>query len=159
MRLLKSDKPETDDEKKMRSINSWYFVLVVFIIIWVIGAYVYLDKKADMSLNHPPVVVLDSADGIMLSNMFKVSGTNMQLFPPTSKQEMFEVREKYQFGDVVVVKFFYVEAVVLEKSATSDQYTVMYKDHNHALQKISLPRTMLMYPRDGVLNPVSLLVD
>jgi len=153
----KKQHPKTPDEKQIRSFEIWYFVLVGFIVIWMMGAYVYLDKKTDVTLSNPPVVVLDAVNGIDMTNFFQVKSNQTQLFPKTARP-MFEIRDKYEVGEVVVVKYFYVEAVVLEKQA-GDSYVIMYKDHNHTLQKIAIPRTLLMCPAEGVLNPVSLLVD
>ena len=150
---------ETPDEKKVRSSNFWYILLVAFIVLWMTGAYIYLDKKTDVTIGNPPVIVLDAVNGIDMTNFFRANPSQTQLYPTNNiPRPMFEVRENYNLGDVVVVKYFYVEAVVLEKQA-GDSYVIMYKDHNHTLQKIAIPRTLLMYPADGVLNPVSLLVD
>ena len=72
------------------------------------------------------------------------------------------MKDEYRFGDVVVIKYFYVEAVVMDRDRVlplGDSYTILYKDRNHVLQKITLPKTMLMAPVEGVLSPASLLVD
>lgn len=156
-----------NDEQKVRSINFWHFILISFIILWVAGAYIYLEKKTDVSLTRPPVILLDSGNALDMTNFFSVSATNTTLFQKQlggtntpQLNDMFQVREKYFFGDVIVVKYFYVEALILGKtSSTSDEYDILYKDHNHVLQKISLPREMLMAPASGLLNPMSLLVD
>ncbi len=158
---LKKKVEEIPDEKKIRSISIWHFVLVAFIVLWMVGAYVYLDKKTQMSIAAPPVIVLDEAAGITLTNFFQINSTNRQLSPAARNptKPLFEIREKYFLGDVVVVKYFYVEAIVIGNSAVGDDYVILYKDHNHTLQKISLPRALLMAPADGFLNPVSMLVD
>lgn len=153
---------ETPDEKKVRSIGVWHFVLMAFIVLWMVGAYIYLDKKSDVTVGSPPVIVLDSSGGVTLTNFF-TAGTNSQMLPalPTvGTKPSYEVKAKYSFGDVVVVKYFYVTGVIIDKSLpVGDSYTVLYKDHNHVLQKVVLPRTMLMTPTDGSFSPVSLLVD
>lgn len=158
---LKFNSPETSDEKKIRSINFWHFVLVLFIVLWMGGAYIYLDKKTEIANRLPLVLIGDAASGVNMTNFFQVNPTNSSLFPTNYIfKQPFRMKTEHRFGDVVVVKFFYVEAVVLEKSSpTSDYYDIVYKDHNHVLQKISLPAEMLMVPVDGMLNPVSLLVD
>lgn len=159
--ILKRHISETPDEKKIRSINFWHFILILFIILWMGGAYIYLNKKVDV-INHPPLVLIgDAASGIDMTNFFKANPTNTQLFSTNgTNRPLFYSKDEYQFGDIVVVKFFYVEAIVIEKSGpTSDDYDILYKDHDHVLQRISLPAKMLMVPADGMLNPVSLLVD
>jgi len=151
--------PKSVDEKQVRSFEIWYLVLVAFIVVWIMGAYVYLDKKTDVTIGNPPVVVLDAVNGVNLTNFFQVNSNQTQLYPKNPlPHPMFTIREQYEVGEIIVVKYFYVEAVVVEKQA-NDFYVVMYKDHNHVLQKLALPRAMLMYPAEGVLNPVSLLVD
>lgn len=157
MQSDKKVKVETPDEKRIRNFNFWNAILIIFIVIWLAGAFVYLDKKTDIKNPNPPIVVLDSADGLVLSNMFSLGEKTNQVFPDVTSK--FELREKYDVGDIIVVKFFYVEGVIMEKNTTSDSYTIIYKDHNHVLQLITLPRQFLLYPKAGVLNPVSLLVD
>ena len=155
--------PRTPDEQAVHSFGIWHFMLIAFIVTWMLGAYIILEQKSEHIIDNPPVIVLDEAGQInMMSNMFTL-GTNRQLFPPvgaaTNDSPKFEVRQKYNYGDIVVVKYFYIEAIVIEKYSVGDKYIILYKDHNHQLQTISLPRTMLMAPAEGVLSPVSMLVD
>lgn len=157
--MLKQNEKATQDGKKVERSTFWYVLLIISIILWMAGSYFYLDYKANVILSNPPVVILDATSGVNMTNFFRVNPSQTQLYPTNSApRPMFEIRENYNIGDVVVVKYFYVEAVVLEKQ-TGDSYVIMYKDHNHTLQKIAIPRSLLMYPADGVLNPVSLLVD
>lgn len=147
--------PESSDEKKVRSVNFWYIVLVVFIVVWMGGSFLYLNHKTHDLANNPPVTIIDAAGGIDLSNLSKI-GTNQ--IP--GKSSLFTVKETYTFGDTVIIKYFYVKAVVLDKAAAlGDSYNLIYKDHNHVLQKITLPREMLLAPMEGTLPPSSLLVD
>lgn len=149
------------DEKRIRNINFWHFILFAFIVVWVGGAYLYLDNKTEIISNHPSLIVIGEPSSINLTNFFQFNSSN----PPSHLlnslvKQPFITKPEYHPGDIVVVKFFYVEAIVIEKSSPArDDYEIMYKDHNHVLQKISLPKEMLMYPSEGVLNPVSLLVD
>jgi hypothetical protein len=147
--------PESSDEKKIRHVNFWYVVLVVFIVVWMGGSFLYLNHQTHDLANNPPVAILDAAGGIDLSILSK-TGTNQH----AGKIPLFTVKETYEFGDTIIIKYFYVKAVVLGKSATlGDSYEVIYKDHNHVLQKIILPRMMLLAPEEGTLPPSSLLVD
>lgn len=160
----KDKKPTTPDEKKVRSFGIWQFLLVTFIVLWMVGAYVFLEQKTRSNSTTIPVVVLDNVNGVDFSNFTKI-GSNTSTIYFTKKNELnnrpdFECKDNYSMGDIVVVKYFYVEAVVIDKSLPSgNAYTILYKDHNHVLQKIILPKEMLMAPAEGVLNPVSLLVD
>jgi hypothetical protein len=132
-----------------------HYLLIAFIVVWVVGAYFFLDNSPVAIPN--PVPILDASGGLDLTNLFGLLSTNELIIP---KPPAFEVRDKYVFGDIVVVKFFYIHAVVLEKSSFgSDSYTILYKDRNHVLQKVVLSRDLLMAPANGTVNPISLLVD
>lgn len=160
--MLKNDvtgKQETSDEKRVKNGNFWYVILIAFIVLWMFGAYYYLHTKNQLNTN-PPVVVLDSTSGIDIGGFFRTNPISSKLSLTNSSlvQPMYGVRSHYDVGDIIIVKYFYVEAVVLGKNA-GDSYVVLYKDHNHTLQRVSLPRIMLLSPVDGVLNPASLLVD
>lgn len=157
--LFKPTNSVFDDEKRVQSINFCYLILVAFVVIWMVGAYFYLKQKTELSIDNPPVVVLDAA-GLTISNLFNTS-TNSVFWAKDPKKfltsPMLEVKNKYSFGDVVIIKFFYVKAVVLTKEP-EDSYTVLYRNHNKDLQKITLPRLMLMSPGDYV-SPFSLPMD
>jgi hypothetical protein len=147
--MLKPNSKETPNEENIRNNNFWYIVLLItFILVWISGAYVYFHPKT----NNPPVVVLDVMGGIDLTNSLRMSPTNTSIVRP-----MYEIREKYERGEIVIIKYFYLKAVVLDEP-TNDFYEVLYKNHG-TLQKITLPRHLLMHPVDGDLNPVSLLLD
>jgi hypothetical protein len=146
---------EMTDEKKVQSSNFWNFLLIAFIVLWMVGAYLYLDGKSDVAMDISPVVVLDSVTSLNLTNFFQASSTNF----PVGKSAFIN-KEKYSYGELVIVKAFYVEALVIEVPPIGGtDYTLLYKDHNHVLQKIILPKTMLMSPVNGGIDPVSLLVD
>ena len=158
--LLKAPEP-LPEEKTPKFFRLGPILLVVFIVVWMVGSNLYLNHQVS-SVKPQPIVVLDSAGGINLfSNLFRIGNTNFQ-FKTASKISVprYEIKDKYSYGDVVVIKYFYIEAVVLDKTQPSgDVYTVLYKNHNHDLQKIALPRTMLMMPSDGIVNPAALLVE
>ncbi len=156
--------PCSPDEKKVRTFGIWHFILVAFIIIWMVGAYTFLKEKVDVTYDASPIIVLDSGGNInLLTNLFepqlKTNAVKSQTETNAMTMPSVVVKPEYHYGDIVIIKYFYVEGVVLGKSAVGDDYTVVYKDHNHVLQKISLPRTMLLSPTNGALNPISLLID
>lgn len=157
---------DTSEEKKLRSINFWYVLLLSFIILWVAGAYVYLYKKTDDALlTSPPIVLVEGLGGISpdeFTNFFTMNSSNMNSLLPelSSKPPLFEAKEVYEIGEIVVVRYFYVEAVIIDRSYPGgNSYTILYKDHDHALRTINLPKNLLMSPKNGVLNPFSLLID
>jgi len=132
------EKFTTEDERKVKNINVWSFFLLLFVVVWMAGSYIYLNRRADVSI--PPVIILDEAQKIGLTNSH---------FPPknpTAAKSSFEIRETYNVGDTVIVSYFYVEGIVVKKSALGDEYTIMYENHNHTLELITLPRTFLMAP-------------
>lgn len=150
----------TDDERKVRNINIWHFFLIAFIVIWVTGAYFCLSKKPDLSLTNS---LLDSKP-TNFENLFTFFPTNnsfihrgQSLTNPLSAS-IFYTKHSYKPGDVVIVKYFHVQAVILEKVG-QDSYCIIYKDHNHVLQKIVLPKIFLLFPSVGILPLFSLLID
>lgn len=164
-RFVKKRNNESEDERRVRTINVWHFVLIVFIVIWMAGAYLYLNKKTELSLVTPPVLLVNGSNSNLdLTNFFGLAATNNPLIPSikpltnSTASPMFETKPRYDAGDVVVVKYFYVQAVIVEKVG-QDSYAILYKDHNHVLQKIVLPKAFLLSLSAGTLNPFSLLID
>ena len=169
--------PQTDTIQ-LKNLNEWLGVLVVFIILWSIGLLLYVDQKVDSTANHPlPVIVVDGPSGRInnaaYTNLFppsmNVKAGTIETRPPrvvnstktnvvTAPKPMFETRDSYEIREFVIVNYFYVEGIVTEKKG--DDYTVMYKDHNHVLQKVTVPKSFLLVPTSyNNVNPVSLLVD
>jgi hypothetical protein len=150
-----SNKGETPDEKRIRSMNLWYFALIGFVCVWVTGAYLYFSKK-DSSPKSSSAI--DVSGDLSFSNFMTLTNKSPLLVNTMARESsLFTEKKTYSLGDIVVIRYFYVAGVVLEKHG--DYYDVVYKDHNHTLQKITLTKAMLLSPKDGVLNPVSMLVD
>lgn len=161
-KFMREPKTCSPAEKKTRTFGAWHFILIVFVVTWMISAYVFLkDGVDDVIHDVSPAIVLDEHGKINLfPNLFEPRmRTNKIQVDTNSTMPSIVVKPDYHYGDIVIIKYFYVGGVVLSKSAVGDDYTVMYKDHNHVLQKISLPRTMLLSPTNGALNPISLMVD
>ena len=151
--LQKKLNTETPDEKKVRHFNYWYLLLIGFIVVWMVGSFIYLNPKTYDVTSNSPVTILDAAGGINLSALTQTE-TNY-----TKATLQCVVRDHYVFGDIVIIKFFQIRAVVLDKAATSsDSYNIIYKDHVHTLQRITLPRAMLLSPANGA-PPISLWDD
>ena len=166
MWILTKETPDTNsgtpDERKLRSVNFWYVLLLSFIIVWMCGAYLYLYTKTENSAS-PPIVLIEGGgvDLNSISNLFSVNAPPVSTNDLKGAKPLFVTKEDYSIGEVVIVKYFYVEAVVIDKSIPNGSaYTLLYKDHNHTLRTIKLSKTLIMAPADtGSLNPVSLLVD
>lgn len=149
------------DKADLKSLNRWLGILVVFIILWGIGMFFYVEKKTEQVANRPiPVVMLDPASGkitsIAYTNLVPSSFTAPAKTNDVSIHPSFEQKKSYENMDFVVINYFFVAGLVVEKNGNN--YTVMYKDHNHVLQKTIVPVEMLLSPTsyNGV-NPLSLL--
>lgn len=168
--MTQNDLP-LEDKTEIKTLNRWLIALAVIIILWAAGIIMYVDKRTSPS-NHPlPIIMVDVDTGKVIdpayTNLFnnsiasKVSkNANMSDIksPANSTKPLFEQKEFYNIKDFVVVNYFYVKGIVVERSG--DDYTIMYKDHNHVLQKLTLSKELLLSPTSqNSLSPVSLLVD
>lgn len=159
-----------NEEKRVRRLNRWMIILVSFMVLYSILMLVIIDQKTEraMQLQSHPVVMIDpntmSITSTAYTNLIHpVALHNTTNIPPVpitnSAKPMYEQRDKYEIGDFVVINYFYVEGIIIEK-LSGDVYKILYKDHNHTLQKIELHKQFLLYPTSyNVVNPVSLLVD
>ena len=142
-----------------------------FILVYSFVMIGMVDHKAETYIKDTPSIILIDPDNTTaalipsgMSNiihpMFSVRevSTNASPVPKTETSPAFKMKESYQRGDLVIVNYFYVEAIVVEK-LVGDKYLVMYKDHNHVLQQTCLHRDFLLSPAPGTVSPVSLLVD
>jgi hypothetical protein len=151
------DNPDSSatDSHQLKNLNRWLAGLVVFIIIWTVGVLAVVKKK-DEPQPHTPVVTVNESSG-------KVTNpTYVNLFPKgiaapvIPKNPAYQRKEVYQAMDLVIINYFFVEAIVIERNG--ENYTVMYKDENRVLQKVIVPRELLMSPSPGtVVNPASLI--
>jgi hypothetical protein len=151
------DNPESSstDSNQLKNLNRWLAGLVVFIIIWTVGVLAVVQHK-DEPKAYTPVVIVDEATG-------KVTNpTYVNLFPKgiaapvIPKNTAYQRREVYQVMDFVIINYFFVEGIVMERNG--ENYTVMYKDENRVLQKVIVPRELLMSPSPGTaVNPASLI--
>ena len=159
------------DKSEIKILNRWLIALAVIIILWAAGIIMYVDKRTSPS-NHPlPIIMVDADTGKVIdpayTNLFVHSlasevskNANMSDIsaPENATKPLFEQKEFYNIKDFVVVNYFYVEGIIVDRSG--DDYTVMYKDHNHVLQKLTLPKELLLAPTSkNSVSPVSLLVD
>lgn len=157
------NKSELPDANKLENLNRWLIVLVVFIILWTIGIVLYVDQKTEKPNVVPPVAALDLRTGKIVNpsftNLFpapivspvKPTKTNSPAVPP-----LYEQKQSYEKMEFVIVNYFFVEGLVVD--VQGDNYTVMYKDHNRVLQRITVPKELLMAPTPGTsVNPASLI--
>lgn len=159
------------DISELRDLNRWLIALSAIVIIWAAGIIMYMDKRTSPS-NHPlPIIMIDADTGKIIdpayTNLFpdNVIGTmpknvNMSEIKDSDNatKPLFEKKDSYNIKDFVIINYFYVEGLIIDKSG--DNYTVLYKDHNHVLQKIIISKEFLLVPTSkNSVSPVSLLVD
>lgn len=156
--------------KVIKKLNNWLTVLMIFMILYSIGMFIVIDQKTNKALQMHPVVMFDpntmTVNSPAYTNLIHPIAlrTNIPTDPTpsatnTPAKPMFEQRESYEVGDFVVINFFYVETIVIER-LPNDQYRLMYKNHEHTLETIVLHKQFLLYPTSyNVVSPVSLLVD
>lgn len=149
------------DAAELKVLNRWLWILIIFMVVWS-GALLYnIDKKSDQVSTRPvPVVMMDYTTGkitnILYTNLFLppfVSGASKKT--ADTPKPMYEQKESYQRMEFVIINYFFIEGLVLEREG--DYYKVMYKDHDRVLQTVTLPKEMLLSPTsyNGV-NPFSL---
>lgn len=159
------------DKTEIKTLNRWLIALAVIIILWAAGIIMYVEKRTSPS-NHPlPIIMVDADTGRVIdpayTNLFNnsvlndISKTvNMSDIkaPSNATKPLFEQKDHYNIKDFVVINYFYVEGIVVNRSG--NEYTVMYKDHNHVLQKIDISVEFLLSPTSqNSVSPVSLLID
>jgi hypothetical protein len=154
---------ENRDDQHVRHTNHLILALIAFIVCWMVGSCAYFYKKTDPSSANPPVLVLDATHSLSVGGFF-TNAPSVRMISPTNQTSVLSAgsREKKQYepGDVLIVKYFHIIVVVLESPKSSEgDYLVFYRDHNNTLQKISLPRMMLMVPPSESLSASSTLLD
>lgn len=171
MGMETSDLGPRGDKSELKILNRWLVVLTVAIILWAAGVIIYVDKRIS-PVNHPlPIIMVDVNTGKVVdpayTNLFhdsvigqlakEVSIADIKE-PSNATKPLFEHKDTYNVKDFVVVNYFYVEGIIVEKSGNN--YTVMYKDHNHVLQKLTISKEFLLSPTSqNSVSPVALLVD
>lgn len=175
--------PDSDINKareEVKKLNTWLTILVGFCSIYVMVVLTMIAsrqselleiKKAPtinvdpITLNVPntniihPQLIYYATNGASNVQKFiqKTEDTNGTAVLPW--RPMFQRKANYEVGDYVIVSYFQIPGIVVGKE-TGDKYTVMYRDHNRTLQKISLPADFLIVPTSNyAINPLSLLID
>jgi hypothetical protein len=145
------------DTDQLKQLNRWLFLLVIFIVVWALGMVFYVQKRTEPPAKPiTPLVAIDTTSGKVTNSSY------VNLFPKaisggSPSKLAYEQRESYQVMDFVIINYFFVEGLVVEKKG--DDYTVMYKNEEGTLQKITVPKELLIAPASGtVVNPASLLV-
>lgn len=159
----------TSDNKELKTLNRGLLILSVLIIAWATIVLIYINRS--ISSSSSPFIVVDFNSGKLVdptnTNMLHESVINSishtvnmldtNVFSNASVPS-FEQRDSYNIKDFVIINYFYVEGIVVDKSG--NMYTVMYKDHNHVLQKVVVSKDLLISPTfKSSISPISLLID
>lgn len=149
------------DTAQLKNLNRWLIGLIAFIIIWSVAIIFYVDKKTEERLP-VPILMFDPSSGkitnMAYSNLFP---TNFIANPEPSKtneivKPLFEQKDRYEEMEFVIINYFFISGMVVERSGNN--YTVMYRDYNRVLQKIIVPKEMLLSPTSSAgVNPTALL--
>lgn len=129
-------------------LNRWLIGLVVFIIVWSSSMFFYMKPRPDVSAT-PPAITLSSnstvySNSVPLKSLVKNTNT---------VNPEFVKKDSYVPQEIVVINYFYVKAIVLEKHGKN--YKVMYEDFNRDLQITTIPGDMLLSPTSAAANPFS----
>lgn len=158
-----------ENEKASRTLttlNRWLIGLVGFSMIYTMVVFTVMEQKqAKLIQGLTPIALVDPAtlkvsplvSNLIPSNILTnksvdfITSTNSPLKP------MFERKKEYQYGEYVIVSFFYVHGVIVGKFE-NEEYEVLYKNHERTLVKIRIRGDMLMAPTSiNSVNPISLL--
>jgi uncharacterized protein YpmB len=101
---------------KEKNLNLWFIALVVFVVVWISGVFIYNSKDKRPSVN----------------------STNEIAKP------MLEQKDSYKKMDFVIINYFFVTGLVVDRQGNN--YTIIYKDRNRVLQKVIVPKELLLSP-------------
>ena len=134
---------KNEEETNLKCYRILHFLFIVFIACWMIGVYFYIKEKYEVP--HATDVTLTSDSFYFSTNHLNPNNTTPVQIPD------YVVLEKYNIGDIVTIRYFLIEGVVVNRSIPSgENYSILYKDINHTLHKITLPKKMLMIKKSPV---------
>lgn len=155
-----SDEPSVES-KEVKNLNRWLIALVIFVTIWSLGIFVYVGQKVEVPATEESIsaLVVGGYTGKIVStsytNLFALTQTNKNGTVSTNEIAHYEHRDVYKKLDFVIIDHFFIEGIVVDKSG--DNYTVLYKDRNRSLQRIIVPKTLLLIPAPSTwVNPYEL---
>lgn len=161
---MRTSENQTTDNQELATLNKWIVGSIIFIAIWMLASTYYLVQKVDVISKKPiPVLVVDGSNGTFIdmehSNVFtKVIPKTNAIALSEKSSPMFEQKSSYEINDLVIINYFFIEGIVVDKN--SDDYTIMYKDHNRRLDKITVSKSLLFIPNSKTwINHASLLAE
>lgn len=148
---------DINDKSEIKSLNKKLIALAIIIVIWAVSVIMYVDKKASSFNDSSPIVLVDVDTGKVIgpiyTNTFNTPISEEVLknvdmsgirTPNNETKLLFEKKESYNIKEFVVISYFYIGGIITDKNG--NDYTVMYKDHNHTLQKITITKDFLLSP-------------
>jgi len=152
-----SNQLSSEDTNKLKNLNRWMIVLLVFIIVWSIGILFVFNKPTTTSADTTPIALIDNYFG-KINNNNRINLVHQKSSTNNIYRAMYEQKTSYELMDFVVINYFFIEGLITEKHG--NDYVVMYKDHNRVLRTITVPTELLLVPTSyNVVNPFSLLSD
>lgn len=150
---------------KMKRMNWMFWLLISFIMYWMYSTmlnrvdantdsinnnvrFIYVEPVLDNILNNIPLNTNYFTDSLLVSNFNVTNITNNTLL-------MYTEENSYSPGDIVVIKYFNITGIVLEK-ASPKKYKILYKNQDNSLMIIELPIEFLLKPTRESLMPRSL---
>ena len=142
--------PQSDQyiEKSIKKLNRWLIGLIVFIIVYsllvlyIITPTIVPDNHSNISMGidsisysniNNPVILQTNLISLVITNITPVFST------------MFTQKDSYEIGDFVIVNFFYIEGIIIEKISTN-RYKVLYRNNFRALTTVVLRKELLLVP-------------
>jgi len=147
------------DTVQLQNLNRWLIALVAFMLVWTVGIFFFMNsKKLETQLPAIPVISVDPTTGkitnVLHSNLFPKGFTSSPA--ATNTTPLFVQKSTYVKMEYVIINYFFVAGIVVD--VQGDAYTVMYRDANRCLQKVVVPKELLLVPTSASgVNPASLL--
>lgn len=148
------------DTAQLKNLNRWLTGLIAFIVIWTIVIVFYVDKKTEDQLP-VPILMFDPSSGkitnLVYSNLFPTNFIASKELSKTNDtvKPLFEQKDRYEKMEFVIINYFFISGLVIDQN--DNNYTIMYRDYNRVLQKIIVPKEMLLSPTSSAVNPTALL--
>lgn len=148
------------DTAQLKTLNRWLIGCLIFIIIWSITIFFYVNKRTEVK-SQVPIIMVDQTTGkitnLGYTNLFPSSFVSSPQSPTNEVvKPMYEQKDSYDKMDYVIINYFFIGGLVVDRNG--DNYTVMYRDYNRVLQTVTVPKQMLLSPTAAApVNPAALL--
>lgn len=159
---LTNDKTKLDSENQLKRLNIFLYSLCTFLLIYCVTMFYTLQIKTDNIKNvqttlqtivmYPKNHQIGGLDTITNTTLVTTNITTPATVVPYN-EKTFVNQKEYLRGDVVLLKYFNIYAVVQDKASVDEYYNIMYRDNNHRLEVFSVPVSFLLKPSANVMTP------